>query len=410
MRKVYMDHAATTPVREEVLEAMLPYFTGTFGNASSIHTCGQEARKAVEDARNTVADCIDADPTEIYFTSGGTEGNNMAVKGAARAYEKRARHIVTSQIEHHSVLNCFRELEDREFSSSYLPVDGDGLVDPESLREALTPDTTLVSVTLANSETGTVQPIDDLADIARQRGIAFHTDAVQAVGKMPVDVNRLNVALLTISAHKLYGPKGVGALYSRKGTRIAPLLHGGYQERNRRAGTENVPGIVGFARAIELACSDAAAESARLAALRDRLEVGIKERIDLVRTNGSVASRLPNMLNMSFECAEGEALLIGLDMKGIAVSTGSACTSGSVEPSHVLRAMGVTPTTAHASIRFSLGRDNTQEDVDYVLGALPEVVERLRRVSPDYSRACCTAPDAANVCCGGVDVSPPHDD
>jgi len=227
---------------------------------------------------------------------------------------------------------------------------------------------------------------------------------------MPVDVNRLNVALLTISAHKLYGPKGVGALYSRKGTRIAPLLHGGYQERNRRAGTENVPGIVGFARAIELACSDAAAESARLAALRDRLEVGIKERIDLVRTNGSVASRLPNMLNMSFECAEGEALLIGLDMKGIAVSTGSACTSGSVEPSHVLRAMGVTPTTAHASIRFSLGRDNTQEDVDYVLGALPEVVERLRRVSPDYSRACCTAPDAANVCCGGVDVSPPHDD
>jgi cysteine desulfurase len=399
MRKVYMDHAATTPVREEVLQAMLPYFTDTFGNASSIHSFGQEARKAVEGARDTVADCLGADPTEICFTSGGTEGNNMAVKGAARAYEKRGDHIVTSQIEHHSVLNCFGALEDGGVSASYLPVDGDGLVDPESLRETVTPDTTLVSVTLANSETGTVEPIAELAAVARESKIAFHTDAVQAVGKIPVDVNELNVDLLTVSAHKVYGPKGIGALYIRKGTRIAPLLHGGHHERNRRAGTENVPAIVGFAKAIELACSEASAESTRLAALRDRLEAGIKERIDLVRTNGSVTSRLPSVLNMSFEFVEGEALLIGLDMKGIAVSTGSACTSGSVEPSHVLRAMGIPPTTAHASLRFSLGRGNTQKDVDYVLDVLPQVVGRLRQLSPDYSRRCCTVPGGANVCC-----------
>jgi len=380
VKTVYMDHAATTPIREEVVQAMLPYFTDTFGNASSVHAFGQEARKAVEEARDTVANCIGADPTEIYFTSGGTEGNNMAVKGAARAYEKKGKYIVTSKIEHHSVLNCFRELEEGGFSASYLPVDGDGLVDPASLREALTPDTTLVSVMLANGETGTIEPVDTLAAIARERGVSFHTDAVQTLGKIPVDVNVLDVNLLTISAHKLYGPKGVGALYIRKGTRIAPLLRGGHHERNRRAGTENVPGIAGFARAIELACSEAATESARLAALRDRLETGIRERIDRVRTNGSIASRLPNVLNMSFECAEGEALLIGLDMKGIAVSIGSACTSGSVEPSHVLRAMGVPPTTAHASIRFSLGRGNAQADVDYVLEVLPELVERLRRV------------------------------
>ena len=387
MRKVYMDHSATTPVREEVLEAMLPYFSDRFGNAASVHTFGQEARKAVEEARETVAECIGADPTEIYFTSGGTEADNMAVKGAARAYEKKGKHIITSQIEHHAVLNCFQELEKAGFSASYLPVDENGLVEPESLRDAITPDTTLVSVMLANNEMGAVEPIAELAAITRANGIVFHTDAVQAVGRMPVDVNELNVSLLTISAHKMYGPKGIGALYIRKGTRITPLLHGGHHERNRRAGTENVPAMVGFAKAIELACEDLPTESPRLAALRDRLEAGIRERISFVRTNGSVASRLPNVLNMSFEFVEGEPLLLGLDMNGVAVSTGSACTSGSVEPSHVLRAMGMPPAAAQGGLRFSLGRGNTEEDVDYVLEVLPEIVERLRQISPLYTQA-----------------------
>ncbi len=385
MRKVYMDHAATTPVREEVLEAMLPYFDGTFGNASSIHTFGQEARRAVDAARETVASCIGVDPTEIYFTSGGTEANNMAIKGVAQAYEKKGKHIITSKIEHPAVLNCFQELEGTGFSASYLPVDEAGLIDPASLQKTITTDTILVSVMLANNETGTVQPVAELASVAGRNGTVFHTDAVQALGKMPVDVNELDVDLLTISAHKVYGPKGVGALFIRKGTRVAPLLHGGHHERNRRAGTENVPGIVGLAKSVELACRELATEPARLATLRDRLEQGIMERIDLVQTNGSVTNRLPNLLSIRFESVEGEPLLIGLDMQGVAVSTGSACTSGSLQPSHVLRAMGVPPAKAQQSVRFSLGRTNTEQDVDYVLEALPKLVERLRRISPFYA-------------------------
>ena len=387
MRKVYMDHAATTPVREEVVEAMLPYFADVFGNASSIHTFGQEAQRAVDKARETVADCIGADPTEICFTSGGTEANNLAIKGVARAYEKKGKHIVSSKIEHHAVLNCFQDLEDRGFSATYLPVDEYGLLDPEGLRAAVTPDTTLVSVMLANNETGTVEPVAKLAAAARAKGVVFHTDAVQAIGKLPVDVGELEVDLLTISAHKIYGPKGVGALFIRKGTRIEPLLHGGHHERNRRAGSENVPAIVGFAKSIELACDELSAEPPRLAALRDRLAQGIIERIDRVQTNGSVTNRLPNVLNLRFESVDGEPLVIGLDMKGVAVSTGSACTSGSLEPSHVLRAMGAPPATSHQSVRFSLGRTNTEQDVDYVLEVLPEIVERLRRISPRQSPA-----------------------
>ena len=381
MKQVYMDHAATTPVREEVLEAMLPHFADRFGNVSSVHSFGQQARSAVDEARETVADCIGADPTEICFTSGGTEANNLAIKGVADAYEKKGKHIICSKIEHHSVLNCFQDLQDKGFSASYLPVDGGGLVDPEKLLEVVTPDTTLVSVMLANNETGTVEHVAEMAAVARENGSVFHTDAVQAVGKIPVDVNQLDVDLLTMSAHKIYGPKGIGALFIRKGTRIAPLLHGGHHERNRRAGTENVPAIVGFAKAIELARDELPVESARLAALRGRLEQGIRGRIDRVRTNGSATSRLPNVLNVSFESVEGEPLVIGLDMKGVAVSTGSACTSGSLEPSHVLRAMGVPPAAAQQSVRFSLGRTNTEQDVDYVLEVLPELVERLRRIS-----------------------------
>jgi len=381
VEQVYMDHAATTPVREEVLEAMLPYFADRFGNVSSVHSFGQQARSAVAEARKTVADCIGADPAEICFTSGGTEANNLAITGVARAYEKKGKHIICSKIEHHAGLNCFQDLEDKGFSASYLPVDGTGLVDPEKLREAVTQDTTLVSVMLANNETGTVEPVPELAAVATENGAVFHTDAVQAVGKIPVDVNQLDVDLLTISAHKIYGPKGIGALFIRKGTRIAPLLHGGHHERNRRAGTENVPAIVGFAKAIELARDELPVESARLAALRGRLEQGIRDRIGRVRTNGSATSRLPNVLNVRFESVEGEPLVIGLDMKGVAVSTGSACTSGSLEPSHVLRAMGVPPAAAQQSVRFSLGRTNTEQDVDYVLEVLPELVERLRRIS-----------------------------
>jgi cysteine desulfurase len=385
MKRIYMDHSATTPVRQEVVDAMLPYFSDVFGNASSVHTFGQEARKVVEKARETIANCLGADPTEIYFTSGGTESDNMAVKGVASAYEKNGKHLITSQIEHHAVLNCLNNLEKKGFSATYLPVDEGGIVHPDSLRDAITPETTLVSTMLANNETGTVEPIAELAAIAREKKIMFHTDAVQAVGKIPVNVNDLNVNLLTISAHKIYGPKGIGALHIRKGTRITPLLHGGHHERNRRAGTENVAGIVGFAKAMELAYKELPTEPARLAALRDRLERGIRERIRHVRTNGSVEHRLPNLLNMSFEFVEGESLLLGLDFKGVAVSTGSACTSGSLEPSHVLQAMGIPPATAQGSLRFSLGRANTEADIDYVIEVLPEIVERLRQMSPLYT-------------------------
>jgi len=385
MDPIYMDHAATTPVRREVLEAMLPYFSECFGNASSVYKLGQDARKAVDHAREVVADCIRADPREIYFMSGGTESDNLAIKGIARANSDGKRHLVTSQVEHHAVLNTCKFLEKEGFEVTYLPVDRFGIVDPADLQDAIRDDTILVSVMLANNETGTMQAIPELAAIAKERGAAFHTDAVQAVGKMPVDVDELGVDLLSMSAHKIHGPKGIGALYVRRGMKIEPLLHGGHHEQGKRPGTENVAAIVGFGKAMELAREEMATTSGRLASLRDRLERQIRERIPNTYLNGHAERRLPNILNMSFEFVEGESLLLMLDMRGIAVSTGSACTSGALEPSHVLTAMGVDPAIAQGSLRFSLGCDNTEEQVDFVAASLVEIVARLRQMSPLYA-------------------------
>ena len=386
-RRVYMDHSATTPVRCEVLEAMLPYFDRTFGNASSVHTFGQEGRKAVEDAREKVAYLIGAQPEEIIFTGGGTESDNMAVVGAADANRKRGKHIVTSAIEHHAVLSTCRALGKEGFELTVVGVDENGLVAPDELSKALRPDTTLVSIMPANNEVGVIEPVAELAAAAHEAGAFFHTDAVQAAGKIPVNVDALGVDLLSISAHKFHGPKGVGALYRRKGTRLRPLMQGGHHERKMRPGTENVPGIVGMATALELACVEMPQEAKRLAKLRDRLQNGIQERIDDVCVNGHPTQRLPHLLNMSIIGVEGESMLLAMDAHGIAAATGSACTSGSLEPSHVLLAMGVPPEVAHGSLRFSLGRMNTEEDVDWVLEVLPGVVERLREMSPIYNKA-----------------------
>jgi len=381
MRRIYMDHSATTPVRQEVVDAMVPYFTEEFGNASSVYGYGQRAHVALEQARRTVASLIGAEPEEIIFTSGGTESDNLAIKGVAAACAGGGGHIITSAIEHHAVLNTCHILEKQGFEVTELPVDEYGRVDPKELRRALRPDTVLVSVMMANNEVGTVQPIRELASIAAEASVPFHTDAVQAAGKIPVDVGKLGVDLLSISGHKFYGPKGVGALYVRAGTRMATIQHGGHHESGRRAGTENVPGIVGMARALELACAEMDSEATRLRGLTDRLQKGLAA-IDDHRLNGHPTERLPHLLNMTFVNVEGESMLLTLDALGVAVSTGSACTSGSLEPSHVLTAMGVPPEIAHGSLRFSLGRSNTQEDVDYVIEKLPAIVERFRSMSP----------------------------
>jgi len=387
MTAIYLDHAATTPVRPGVLEAMLPYFSQTYGNASSIHGFGREARKALENAREVVAGCIGAAPKEIYFTSGGTESDNLAIKGVALANRDRnkGQHLITSSTEHHAVLSSFKYLEEQGFEATYLPVDRFGIVELAALEEAIRPDTALVSVMLANNETGTIQPVRQIAEVAKRTGVPVHTDAVQAVGKLPVNVDELGVDLLSISAHKIYGPKGIGALYVRRGTRIIPLQHGGHHERNRRAGTENVAGIVGLARAMELAQEELPRAARRLAALRNRLERRIRETIECTYLNGHPEKRLPNILNVGVEFVEGESLLLSLDMRGIAVSTGSACTSGTLEPSHVLRAMGVDAALAQGSLRFSFGRQNTDEEVDVVVSALAEIVDRLRQMSPLYA-------------------------
>jgi len=383
MRRVYLDHSATTPVRQEVLEAMLPYFSVEYGNASSVHGFGQRARAALEEAREKFASCLGAAPDEIVFTSGGTESDNLAIQGVAAAV--RGRRIITSAIEHHAVLNTCTALQKQGFTVEELPVDKDGLVRPEDLRRALSSagkDAALITIMMANNEVGTVEPVKELAAIAGEASVPFHTDAIQIVGKMPVDVDDLGVDLLSVSAHKFYGPKGVGALYVRSGTRIQPIQHGGHHEKSRRAGTENVAGIVGMARALELACEEIESEAERLHELRDRLQNGLMERIPDNLLNGHIAERLPHLLNMSFENVEGESMLLSLDALGIAASTGSACTSGTLEPSHVLTAMGIPPEIAHSSLRFSLGRANTADDIDYVLEKLPPIVERLRRMSP----------------------------
>jgi len=382
MKQVYLDHNATTPTHHEVVKAMIPYYEEIFGNASSIHQFGQETRKAIEESRERIAEFIGAKPEEIVFTSGGTEADNFAIKGVAYANETKGKHIITSSIEHHAVLNPCKYLEKAGFQVTYLKVDKYGLVNPDDVREAITQKTILITIMHANNEVGTIEPIAEIGKIAREKGIYFHTDAVQTVGKIPVNVDDLNVDLLSLSAHKLYGPKGIGTLYIRKGTKIQPLIHGGHHEKNRRAGTENVPGIVGLAKAIEIAKATMEEESIRLTNLRNKLCSGISEKIDHVHLNGHPGKRLPNTLSMCFEFVEGESIILNLDMKGIAVSSGSACTSGSLEPSHVLMAMGVDPAVAQGSIRFSLGKDNTDEDIDYVLEVLPEIVNRLRRISP----------------------------
>jgi cysteine desulfurase len=383
-RIVYMDHAATTYTRPEVLEAMIPYFHDRYGNPSSIYRIARESRIAVETARAQVAQALGAEPDEIYFTSGGSEADNWAIKGIASASRKKGNHIITSRIEHHAVLHPCEFLEKAGYEVTYLPVDRDGLIDPATLEEAITDRTILISLMYANNEIGTIQPIAALGAIARAHHIPFHTDAVQAVGNIPLDVKAQNIDLLSISAHKFYGPKGVGALYIRKGVRVDNLIHGGGQERKKRAGTENIAGIVGTGKAIELATADIPAYNSHLRTLRDHLLKGIRETIPYCRLNGHAEKRLPGNLNVSFEYIEGESMLLLLDDEGVCASTGSACTSGSLEPSHVLLAIGLPPEIAHGSLRLTLGQVNEEKDVDYVLGVLPGIVQRLREMSPLY--------------------------
>jgi cysteine desulfurase len=384
MDRIYMDHAATTPVHPEVTEAMLPYLGDRFGNPSSIYTEGREARKAVEAARSQVAGALGADPSEIFFTSGGTEADNLAIIGVARANIEWGNNIITTAIEHHAVLEPCRYLEREGFRTTYVPVDGSGLVDPEEIRASLTPSTVLVSVMHANNEIGTVQPVEEISAICRDAGVYMHTDAVQTVGALDADVGRLGVDLLSASAHKVYGPKGTGCLFIRGGTKLQSILLGGGQEKRIRSGTENVAGIVGFGMAMELAAREWRRRSDHVRPLRDLLIEGIMERVPHVRLNGDRERRLPNNVNVLFDFIEGEAICLKLDFQGIAASTGSACSSESGEASHVLLALGIRQEDAHGSLRLTLGRDNTVEDVDYVLEKLPPVIEELRRMSPLY--------------------------
>ncbi|WP_213975316.1 cysteine desulfurase NifS [Tepidanaerobacter acetatoxydans] len=388
MKRIYLDNAATTPVRSEVLEAMLPYFTQKFGNASTIYSYGREAKEALEESRKNVAQLIGANAEEIFFTSGGTESDNWALRGIASANVKKGKHIITSSVEHHAVLHTCQDLEKQGFKITYLPVDKDGLINVKDVADTITDETILVSIMHANNEIGTIQPINEIAKVIKQKNpeIIFHTDAVQTAGKIPVNVNNLGVDLLSMSAHKIYGPKGVGALYIRKGTRIAPFMTGGAQESSRRAGTENIAGIVGFGKAAELAVCEQQEQFEKLTLLRDRLMQGILNTIPYTRLNGHPTLRLPHNVNISFEFIEGESILLNLDMKGICASSGSACTSGSLDPSHVLLAIGLPHEIAHGSLRLTLGRENSQEDVDYVLEVLPGIINKLRQMSPLFAK------------------------
>ncbi|GHU74222.1 cysteine desulfurase IscS [Clostridia bacterium] len=385
--RVYLDNAATTRVKPEVAAQMLPYFTEIFGNPSSVYSYGREARRAVEDARVKTARALNASAEEIYFTGCGTESDNWAIKGAALRNTKKGRHIITSAIEHHAVLHTCEYLTKNGFEVTYLPVNERGIVETASLAAAIRPDTTIVSIMMANNEIGTIQPVAELAAITHEYGALFHTDAVQAVGALPVDVKALGVDMLSLSAHKLHGPKGIGVLYIRKGVRIEQFMHGGAQEHNRRAGTENVPYIVGLGAAIESSTARVVETSARIQSLRDRLIDGLLERIPDVRLNGDRFQRLPGNVNVSIRYVEGESLLLALDLAGIAASSGSACTSGSLDPSHVLLAIGLPHEIAHGSLRLTLGDENTEADVDKVLYELPRIVERLRAMSPLYADA-----------------------
>ena len=380
MRRIYLDHAATTPLSQEVLEVMLPWFTRGYGNASSVHGEGREAKRAIENARRQVMKALNiAHPQEVYFTAGGTESDNWAVKGVALA---RGRgHIVTTAIEHHAVLHACQWLEKQGFDVTYLPVDAYGRVTADQVEKALRPDTILVSVMAANNEVGTILPIGQIGQLCRDRGVIFHTDAVQAVGAIPLDVQDMNIDLLSLSGHKLHGPKGVGALYIRKGVKIDSILHGGAQERGYRAGTENVPAIVGLGKAIEIAQANRTDNAERMTALRDRLIRGLTERIPQAHLNGHPTERLPGNVNLSFDGVEGEALLLRLDLAGVAASSGSACTSGALDPSHVLMALGMTAAQANGAIRLTLGTETTGNDIADVLEILPPIVEDLRRMT-----------------------------
>lgn len=382
MKRIYFDHSATTVVDADVAKLMLEYMTEKFGNPSSIHSFGREVRKAVDEARGHVADLIGANANEIFFTSGGTEADNIALKGVAFANRKKGNHIITTAIEHHAILHTCEYLEKQGFSITYLPVDENARVRIEDVRNAITDKTILISVMFANNEVGTLQPIKEIGEIAKEKGIYFHTDAVQAVGSYPINVKELNIDLLTLSGHKFHGPKGIGALYARRGVRLEAQQQGGGQERSIRPGTENVPGIIGLGKAAEIAKRDLEKKIAHISALRDKLMAGIQAKIPDIKLNGHPTLRMPGNVNFSFRFVEGESLLLNLDLKGIAASSGSACTSGSLDPSHVLLAMGLTHEVAHGSLRISLGRGNTEEEIDYCLTVLPEIIERLRSMSP----------------------------
>lgn len=382
MRKVYLDNAATTALSPKVLEKMMPYLTDIYGNASSPHSFGQTACIGVEHAREQVARAINADPSEIVFTGCGTESDNTVLFGVAERYAKKGDHIITTNVEHHAILHSCAALEKKGIKVTYLPVDKDGLVTPEQVRDAITDKTILVSVMFANNEVGTIMPIPEIAAVCHEKGVLFHTDAVQAAGHIPIDVKAMGIDMLSISGHKFHGPKGVGVLYERKGIRLPSYIIGGEQEKGRRAGTENVAGIVGLGEALELAVTNMSETSARMTKMRDRLIEGIEATIPEVKLNGHRTKRLPNNVNFSIKYIEGESILLMLDMAGIAASSGSACTSGSLDPSHVLLALGLTHEVAHGSVRMTLGDDTTDEDIDYVLETLPKVAHRLRAMSP----------------------------
>lgn len=380
-KKVYLDYNATTPVDPRVLEVMIPYMKDMYGNPSSVHSFGGDSKAALDDAREQVAELIGARQRDIYFTTGGSESNNFAIKGIAYQLKDKGRHLITTQVEHASVLETFKYLESEGYKVIYLPIDRDGMLDLDELRDVICEDTILVSIIYANNETGVIFPLDQISEITKEKGVLLHTDAVQAVGKIEINLKELPVDLLSLSSHKLYGPKGAGALYMRKGVDLSPLIHGGGQERGKRSGTENVPAIAGFGKAAELIMDDIEAENNRLSALRDKLHKKITNSIDGVSLNGHLENRLSNTLNLNFDNTEGESLVMNLDIEGVAVSTGSACSEGNVDPSHVLLAMGLTKEQAISSLRFSFGRFSKESDIDLVLDKLPAIVERIRYIN-----------------------------
>ncbi len=383
-KRIYMDYSATTPMKKEVLDAMMPYFSETYGNPSSVHSFGREAKNAINNSRETVAKALGAKREEIYFTAGGTESDNWAIKGIAKSMKHKGNHIITTKIEHHAVLHTCETLAKEGYEITYLDVDADGLISLDDLKSAIKDTTILISIMFINNEIGTMQPIKEIGAIAKERGVLFHTDAVQAFGNTPINVDELGIDMLAVSSHKIYGPKGIGAMYIRKGIRIGSFIDGGAQERKRRAGTENVPAIVGFAKAVELAMEGLDAHIEKLTGLRDRLRDGIMSKIPYAKYNGHPTQRHPGNVNICFEFIEGESLLLSLDLVGVAASSGSACTSGSLDPSHVLMAIGLTHEIAHGSLRLTVGDFTTEEDVDYVAEQLVGIVDRLRQMSPLY--------------------------